>query len=100
MPERAEFDYAALGRLLRPKLERDGRGYRALADEIGVAASVFSRLGAGQPVAAHSVIAVCDWLGCDLRTFYARRECFTGHTVKQQRNQGLGAIVDGLRERT
>ncbi|RVD63282.1 hypothetical protein, partial [Mesorhizobium sp. M7A.F.Ca.ET.027.03.2.1] len=32
----AAYDTAGLGRKLRPMLEYDGRGWRALADEIGV----------------------------------------------------------------
>jgi hypothetical protein len=70
MTPRADFDYRALGKQLRPVLDRDGRGWRALATEIGVTPSDQSRVCAGQATAAHKVIAVCDWLDCSLRSFY------------------------------
>jgi hypothetical protein len=72
MAERlAEFDYRALGRLTRQKLEADGRGWRINAAEIGVTSSDLSRLSNGQPVSAAKVIAVCDWLRVSFRAFYA-----------------------------
>lgn len=84
MAERlASFDYLGLGRVLRPSLEQDGRGWRACGDEIGVSASDISRVMAGQAVAAHKAIAICDWLGIDLRRFY-RPGCFTVNTLKQE----------------
>lgn len=84
MAERlASFEYRALGRRLRPVLEQDGRGWRVLADEIGVTPSDLSRVMAGQPLAAHKVIAICDWLGIDLRDLY-RPGCFTANALKQR----------------
>ena len=76
-PERlAEYDYLALGRLLRPKLMEDGRGWRVCADEIGVSASDLARICNGQSVSAAKAIAVCDWLEVSFRAFYspAKRE--------------------------
>lgn len=85
MAERlATYDYAALGRLLRPKLERDGRGWRVCAAEIGVTASDLSRIVAGQPVAYPKVKAAAAWLGIDPDRFYAPG-CFTGKALKQGR---------------
>ncbi len=66
----AEFNYRALGRLARQKLEADGRGWRINAAEIGVTPSDLSRLSNGQSVSAAKVIAVCDWLQVSFRAFY------------------------------
>ncbi|MDG4903185.1 hypothetical protein P9279_21995 [Mesorhizobium sp. WSM4962] len=66
----AAYDTAALGRKLRPMLEYDGRGWRALADEIGVTSPDLSRVMAGQDIAAGKVFAICDWAGLDARAFY------------------------------
>ncbi|TIX71131.1 MAG: hypothetical protein E5V25_08815 [Mesorhizobium sp.] len=66
----AAYDTAALGRKLRPMLEYDGRGWRALADEIGVTSPDLSRVMAGQDIAAGKVFAICDWAGLDERAFY------------------------------
>jgi hypothetical protein len=66
----AAFDTAVLGRKLRPMLEYDGRGWRTLADEIGVTSPDLSRVMAGQDIAAQKVFAICDWAGLDPRSFY------------------------------
>lgn len=68
--ELAAYDTAALGRRLRPMLEFDGRGWRALAAEIGVTSPDLSRVMGGQPIAAQKVFAICDWAGLDHRKFY------------------------------
>ena len=81
MTPRATYDFAALGRLLRPTLQDTGRGYRACADEIGVSASDLSRVTAGQSVSAPKVFAICDWIGIDPRSFYTPG--FTGNALKQ-----------------
>ncbi|CAI2936135.1 hypothetical protein [Aminobacter niigataensis] len=71
MAERlAEYDYRALGRLARQKLEADGRGWRVNAAEIGVTSPDLSRLANGQALSAAKVIAVCDWLQVSFRAFY------------------------------
>lgn len=70
MHDLAGYDYRGLGQQLRPKLEEDGRGWRAIAPEIGVTISDLSRISAGQQVAAHKVIAVCDWAKLSVRAFY------------------------------
>jgi transcriptional regulator with XRE-family HTH domain len=70
--ELATYDSAALGRQLRPMLEFDGRGWRALAAEIGVTAPDLSRIMAGQDISAAKVFAICDWAGLDARKFYRR----------------------------
>ncbi|MCF6111979.1 hypothetical protein [Mesorhizobium muleiense] len=66
----AAYDTAALGKKLRPMLEYDGRGWRALAEEIGVTSPDLSRVMAGQDIAAGKVFAICDWAGLDARSFY------------------------------
>lgn len=66
----AGYDTAALGRKLRPMLEYDGRGWRTLADEIGVTSPDLSRVMAGQDIAAQKIFAICDWAGLDARAFY------------------------------
>lgn len=68
--ERAAYDMASLGRRLRPMLEFDGRGWAALAAEIGVTSSDLSRVMAGQDIAAGKIFAICDWAGFDPRKFY------------------------------
>lgn len=78
----ASYDYRALGKVLRPKLGADGRGWRTCAIDIGVTASDLSRVASGQPVAAHKAIAICDWLGVEPRDFYTPG-CFTGKALKQ-----------------
>jgi hypothetical protein len=67
---RAGYDYAALAAILRPRLEEDGRGWRACADEIGVTAADLSRVCARQSICAGKVVAICDWLGVSFRAFY------------------------------
>ncbi|MER8540271.1 hypothetical protein NKH17_12530 [Mesorhizobium sp. M1334] len=66
----AAYDTAGLGRKLRPMLEYDGRGWKALAEEIGVTSPDLSRVMAGQDIAAGKVFAICDWAGLDARSFY------------------------------
>lgn len=66
----AAYDYVGLAALLRPRLEADGRGWRACAAEIGVTSPDLSRVCAGQGVSAAKVIAICDWLGLSFRAFY------------------------------
>ncbi|MER8503839.1 hypothetical protein [Mesorhizobium sp. M1142] len=70
MARLATYDYRGLGRLLRARLEDDGRGWRACAAEIGVCASDLSRICNGQSVSAPKAIAVCDWLKLSFRAFY------------------------------
>lgn len=76
------FDYRRLGWLLSDAIYAGGRGYRAACAEIGIPPSAVSRLKAGQPVAAHTVLTACRWLGTDISEFVSQ-ECFTGHAVKQ-----------------
>ena len=66
----AAYDYRELGKLLRAKLQEDGRGWRLCAGDIGVSASDLSRICNGQSVSAPKVIAVCDWLRLSFRAFY------------------------------
>lgn len=86
----AQYDTAALGRLVRPLLEKDGRGWRVLAAEIGVTSPDLSRVTSGQTVSAAKIFALCDWAGIDPRRFYkpAKRrvkpKCFTGKALKQK----------------
>lgn len=70
MARLASYDYRGLGKLLRARLEADGRGWRVCAADIGVCASDLSRICNGQPVSAPKVIAVCDWLNLSFRAFY------------------------------
>lgn len=66
----AAYDYRELGKLLRAKLNEDGRGWRVCAADIGVSASDLSRICNGQSVSAPKVLAVCDWLKLSFRAFY------------------------------
>jgi hypothetical protein len=82
----ATYDTRALGKLLRPKLDEDPRGWRACAAEIGVTMPDLSRICAGQTVSAAKVFAVADWLGINARDFYrpVKRKRFTGNALKQK----------------
>jgi len=66
----ADFDMRALALRLRPMLEFDGRGWRAIADEIGVTSSDLSRVMASQQLAYPKVRAICAWAGLDPDVFY------------------------------
>ncbi|MEP9389632.1 hypothetical protein [Mesorhizobium sp. KR9-304] len=86
----AQYDTVALGRLIRPLLEKDGRGWRALAAEIGVTSPDLSRVISGQTVSAAKIFAICDWAGIDPRRFYrpakkraVKPKRFTGKALKQ-----------------
>lgn len=66
----AGYDYRGLGKLLRARLEGDGRGWQVCAAEIGVTSPDLSRVCAGQAVSAPKVIAICDWMKLSFRAFY------------------------------
>jgi hypothetical protein len=66
----ADYDVRGLWRRLRPMLEFDGRGYRALTDEMGVTPSDLSRISSGQHLSYPKVKAICDWAGLDSDAFY------------------------------
>lgn len=83
---RADYDWRNFGLLLRGRLQHDGRGYRALAHLIGVTPADLSRMASGQAVAAHKVIAACDWMNISVRSFYISpmiSSCFSVSRVKQ-----------------
>lgn len=71
--DRATYDMAGLARRLRPMLDYDGRGWAMIAAEIGVTSPDLSRVMAGQDIAVHKVLAICDWAGLDPRKFYRPR---------------------------
>lgn len=119
------YDTLGLAAVLRPALTWDGRGWRAIAAEIGVTSPDLSRVMAGQDIAAQKIFAICDWLGIDARKFYrplrgkpaqyrgpspasrrasapsppaASPECFTGKALKQRpaaRRAGARPGADG-----
>lgn len=91
MGDRADYKYLELGRQLRPRLKTDGRGWRVCADEIGVTASDLSRICNGQPVAAHKIIAVCDWLKLSFRAFYVAPDRQAGAAVFHGKSTETGA---------
>lgn len=72
-----DFDYRALGRRLSDRIYADGRGYRVVCAEIGIPPAAVSRLKAGQPVAAHTVLAACEWLAVPVTEYVSRSGCFT-----------------------
>ena len=85
-----DFAYRELGRELARRIDATERGYRAVCDEIGIAPAAVSRLRAGQPVAAHTVLAVCDWLQGSIyawRMYEHPGDCSTGNAVKQVEKQ-------------
>lgn len=93
MADLAGYDYARLGRLMRGRLQSDGRGWRACAAEIGVTPPDLSRIANGQPVSAPKVIAVCDWMGLPFREFYippgtAEPGMFHGNSTETEPERG------------
>jgi hypothetical protein len=66
----ADYDVRGLWRRLRPMLDFDGRGYRALTGEMGVTPSDLSRISAGQQLSYPKVRAICAWAGLDPDAFY------------------------------
>jgi hypothetical protein len=91
---RAEYNWRGLWAQIAPKVEWDGRGWRAVAAEIGVTAPDLSRIKAGQAVAANKVLAICAWADLDPWRFFRpadgaprRPKCFTGKALKQRRRR-------------
>jgi hypothetical protein len=89
-PSRGDFDWRRFAIELRRHNAKDARGFRDKADEIGVTISDLSRAMGGQVVSAGRVIALCDWMGADVREFYIPPEspkksaCFNGRNVKHE----------------
>ena len=77
-----DFDYKALGKLLASEIDATGRGYRANCAEIGISIASVTHLKHGQPVAVHTVLRACEWLGVSI-------DRFTCHTVKQAEKQAV-----------
>lgn len=91
-PARADYDWREFAILVRRRLAEDGRGYRALADEIGVTFTDLSRAASGQMIAVHKVIAICDWMQIAVRAFYLKpmiSNCCSGSNVKHERRAAL-----------
>lgn len=91
-PLRADYDWREFAILVRRRLAEDGRGYRALADEIGVTFTDLSRAASGQIIAVHKVIALCDWMQVAVRAFYLKpmiSDCCSGSNVKHERRAGI-----------
>lgn len=94
MSTRPFFDYRALSRLVRHRVDVLGIGYRAAAVDIGVTASDLSRISAGQGIVFEKVTAICDWLQIDPRDLYegpshdaqsTKSDCCSAAHVKQAR---------------
>jgi hypothetical protein len=66
----AEFDWLAFRAALRGAAFNDGRSQADMASDAGVTVSDFSRLMGGHHLSVPKVIAVCDWMDRDLRSFY------------------------------
>lgn len=71
-PGRADYDWREFARLVRQRCAEDGRGYRFLAEFIGVTSTDLSRAASGQMIAVHKVIAICDWMKVAVRAFYIK----------------------------
>jgi hypothetical protein len=85
-PDHCDYDWRNFALLVRQRLQDDGRGYRALAHVIGVTPTDLSRAASGHVLAAHKVIAICDWMQVAIRAFYISptiSNCCSGSTVKQ-----------------
>lgn|GEM_PF-3166566 len=89
-PRRADYDWRMFASFLRERLRADGRGYRALAVEIGVTITDLSRAATGKELSVGKIIAICDWLDVAVRIFYlppqkddANSVCCSESFVKQ-----------------
>lgn len=96
-PSRADYDWREFAKLVRSRLAEDGRGYRALADVIGVTFTDLSRAAGGQMIAVHKVIAICDWMSVAVRAFYlkptpAKSSCCSGSNVKHRGRETSASI--------
>lgn len=93
-PILADFDTREFARALRVKGQKDPRGIRAIAEEIGVTASDMSRAMGGQGVSVAKVIALCRWLGVAIETYYLEPDitlkttCCSGSNVKHSEHFG------------
>lgn len=93
-PGRADYDWREFALLVRQRLADDGRGYRFLADHIGVTFTDLSRAAGGQMISVHKVIAICDWMQVAVRAFYlkpAKSTCCSGSNVKHATEKGSRA---------
>ncbi|MBZ9719119.1 hypothetical protein LB519_14820 [Mesorhizobium sp. AD1-1] len=91
----AAYDTSELGRRLRPMLEYDGRGWRTLAEEIGVTSPDLSRVMAGQDIAAGKIFAICDWAGLDARAFYRPPVCAPKPRKRPRRGPARSRVFHG-----
>ncbi|PYB71284.1 hypothetical protein [Rhizobium wuzhouense] len=66
----AQFDWFAFRLALRSAAFSDGRSQAEMAADAGVTSSDFSRLMGGHHLSIAKVIAACDWMDRDLRSFY------------------------------
>ena len=88
-PACGDINWRRLAADVRHHRAKDHRGIRALAPEIGITVSDLSRVMSGQVINAGRVIALCDWMGRDIRDFYIPpkrqdfSECFSMGDVKQ-----------------
>lgn len=90
-PARADYDWREFALLVRARLAEDGRGYRFLADHIGVTFTDLSRAATGQMIAVHKVIAICDWMEVAVRAFYLKpmkSDCCSVSAVKHATIEG------------
>lgn len=100
-PDLAGFDLRNFARIIRVRMDADGRGMRKIAPEVGVTYSDLSRASGGKQIGVGKVIALCDWIGVDIRTFYqapdgvSRVGCFTFdqlHHSENKRNSENGEL--------
>ena len=66
----ADFDYGGFSASLSRTCYLDGRSQYRIAEEAGVTEADLSRARGGRHVSVAKVIALCDWMGCELRDFY------------------------------
>lgn len=90
-PALADYNWRGFAFCLRARHQEDGRGLRAIADEIGVTASDLSRAMGGQMVSIAKVIPIADWAGVEVMDFYLpplvtpmKTDCCSGSNVKHE----------------
>lgn len=86
------IDLGALYAALEAKREVEGRPWRAIAEELGISASTFTRLGQGKGTDIDTFVTLTGWLGLSPDDFV------TGERASEtESDETLAAISSYLR---
>jgi transcriptional regulator with XRE-family HTH domain len=89
---RRQIDVSALYGALDSKRNARGLSWRALAKEMGLSSSVFTRLAQGQRPDFDTYLQMTEWLGVDLERFISGRK-----PVEKEPEETVAAIAAHLR---